>query len=62
MGNSKGITMMALIVTVLLLFILAGITVISAIGNNGIVTRSAQTAKEAMINNEKEQNNSRKIS
>ena len=55
MGNSKGITMMALIVTVLLLLILAGVSVISAIGNNGIVTQSAKAAKEAMINNDKEQ-------
>ncbi|MGN1269284.1 MAG: type II secretion system protein [Clostridia bacterium] len=43
--NSKGITLIALVVTIVVLLILAGITITAAIGNNGLITR-AKTAAE----------------
>ena len=44
MKNQKGITLIALIITILVLLILAGISISMVIGNNGIITKS-QNAK-----------------
>lgn len=44
MKNSKGITLMALVITIIVLLILAGITIGALTGNNGII-KQAQTAK-----------------
>ncbi len=43
--NSKGITLIALVITIIVLLILAGVTIATLIGNNGILTK-ANTAKE----------------
>ena len=40
--NSKAITLISLIVTIIILIILAGITISMTIGNNGIITRAKQ--------------------
>ena len=43
--ESKGITLIALVITIILLLILAGVTIATLTGDNGILTR-AQKAKE----------------
>ena len=44
--NSKGITLIALVVTIIVLIILAGISINLILGDNGIITK-AQLAKQA---------------
>ena len=44
--HNKGITLIALVVTIIVLLILAGVAISTLMGNNGIITRSSQ-AKEA---------------
>ena len=44
--NKKGITLIALVITIVVLLILAGITIATLTGDNGIITRANQ-AKEA---------------
>lgn len=46
--NNKGITLIAMIVTIIVLIILAGISINLILGENGIITR----AKEAKIEQE----------
>ena len=43
--NNKGITLIALVITIIILLILAGVTIASLSGDNGILTRAAY-AKE----------------
>ena len=43
--NNKGITLIALVVTIVVLLILAGITITAVIGDNGLINR-AKTAAE----------------
>ena len=45
MKNTKGITLMALIVTIIVLMILSGVTIASLTGQKGII-KEAKTAKE----------------
>ena len=45
MKKSKGITLIALVITIIVLLILAGVTIASLSGDNGILTRGAE-AKE----------------
>lgn len=54
--NKSGITLVALVVTVILLLILAGITLKMTIGENGIIQK-AMEAKENMIKASKEEEN-----
>ena len=44
--NTKGITLIALVVTIIVLIILAGISISLVLGNNGIVTKAKQGRKE----------------
>jgi len=46
MKNQKGITLIALVITIIVLLILAGVTIAMLSGENGILTR-ATTTKEA---------------
>ena len=59
MKNNKGITLVALVVTIIILIILAGISINLVLGDNGIIT-IAKKAKEntelAKIEEEKELN------
>ena len=59
MKNNKGITLVALVVTIIILIILAGISINLLLGDNGIIT-IAKKAKEntelAKIEEEKELN------
>ena len=52
--NIKGITLIALVITVIILLILAGITLNVTIGENGLITKAQQAAKEQEITNLKE--------
>lgn len=45
MRNERGITLVALVVTIVVLLILAGVTVTYALSNNGIFTKAQDTAK-----------------
>lgn len=46
MKNQKGITLIALVITIIVLLILAGITIAMLTGDNGLLTRSQQAAKD----------------
>ena len=43
--NTKGITLIALVITIIILLILAGISIVMLSGNNGILNKGI-TAKE----------------
>ena len=45
MRNERGITLIALVVTIVVLLILAGVTITYALGNNGLFTKAQETAK-----------------
>ena len=53
-GRNKGITLIALVITIIVLLILAGISVATLTGNNGIIT-NAKTAKINTAEAEKEE-------
>jgi type II secretory pathway pseudopilin PulG len=42
MKKQKGITLVALVITIIVLLILAGVSISLALGNNGVLTRSSQ--------------------
>ena len=44
-NSSKGITLIALVITIIVLLILAGVTIVTLIGNDGIL-RQAQMQKK----------------
>ena len=50
-NNQKGITLVALVITIIVLLILAGVTIASLSGDNGILNRG----KESKESNEREQ-------
>ena len=52
--EKAGITLIALVITIILLLILAGITISAITGNNGIIGNAGKAKKEAEIANEKE--------
>ena len=52
-GN-KGITLMVLVITIIILLILAGITIGAITGENGIIKNAGQSKKQTEIANEKE--------
>jgi len=52
--NQRGITLIALVVTIIILLILAGVTINMVLGNDGIIAQ-AQQAKETQEKKEKEE-------
>ena len=52
--NIQGITLIALVITIIVLLILAGITIGAITGENGIIGNAGQAKEEAEIANEKE--------
>ena len=52
--NQKGITLIALIVTIIVLLILAGISIVSMTGDNGIITKANEAKGETEIAKERE--------
>ena len=54
MKNNKGITLVALVITIIVLLILAGVTIASLSGDNGILTRGKQAKIDNEIGNTKD--------
>ena len=52
--QEKGITLLALVITIIILLILAGITISAITGDNGIIRNAGQAKEETEIANEKE--------
>ena len=52
--NTKGITLIALVVTIIVLLILAGVSIAMLTGNNGVLTQGKRTKEETEIAEEKE--------
>ena len=52
--TQKGITLLALVITIIVLLILAGITIGAITGDNGIIGNAGKAKEEAEIANEKE--------
>lgn len=46
MKNNKGITLIALVITIIVLLILAGVSIAMLTGNNGILSRANETEVE----------------
>ena len=53
--KEKGITLIALVITIIVLLILAGITISLTIGNQGVITRAQQASKNYKDAETKEQ-------
>ena len=54
MRNQKGITLVALVITIIVLLILAGVTIAALSGDNGILTRASQSKQEDEIGTAKD--------
>ena len=55
--ENKGITLIALVITIIVLLILAGVTIATLVGNNGILNKASQAAEETRIAQVEEQVN-----
>lgn len=53
--RTKGITLVALVVTIVVMLILAGVTLNLVLGDNGLLTKSGQAKVKTMVEQEKEQ-------
>ena len=53
--KAKGITLIALVITIIVLLILAGVTIATLTGENGILTRASDASRENEIASVKEQ-------
>lgn len=53
--NDKGITLISLVVTIIIMLILAGVVITLVLGNNGLIGNAKQAKKETIIAQEKEQ-------
>ncbi len=56
-NTSKGITLIALVITIIVLLILAGISIATLIGDNGILTKARKAKEEQLIAQYKEEIN-----
>ena len=54
MKKNKGITLVALVVTIVVLLILAGVSINLVLGNNGIITKAKEAAEKTAAAQEKE--------
>ena len=54
MKKQKGITLIALVVTIIVLLILAGVTLVTLMGENGLLSMAEKSAEETEISKEKE--------
>ena len=53
--RNKGITLIALVITIIVLLILAGVSIATLVGENGILTRASEASRETEIASVKEQ-------
>ena len=56
-SNQKGITLVALVITIIVLLILAGVTIAALSGDNGILTRGSESKAKDEIGTAKDQIN-----
>ena len=54
LNGKKGITLIALIITIIVLLILTGVTIGLVVGDNGILTQSKSSSEKTIIGREKE--------
>ena len=54
-NKTSGITLIALVVTIIVLLILAGISIMMLSGNNGILNRTREAKEQTIVGQEKEQ-------
>ena len=54
MKNEKGITLIALVITIIVLLILAGVTIAMLTGENGILGRATESRASTKITNAEE--------
>lgn len=52
--NSKGITLVALVVTIIVIIILSAVTIQLSVGQNGIITRAFDVRRESEVSNIKD--------
>ena len=52
---NKGITLIALVITIIVLLILAGVSIATLVGENGILTRASEASRETEIASVREQ-------
>lgn len=57
MNKERGITLIALVITIIVLLILAGITISMLTGENGILNKASKAKEEHLIEQYKEENN-----
>lgn len=55
MENVKGITLIALVITVIVLLILAGVVIAALSGDNGILNRAVQAQEKTILSEKKEE-------
>ena len=53
--KQKGITLIALVITIIILLVLAGITISTLMGENGLIARVQQTKQAQIESDMKEQ-------
>mgnify|MGYP005769227171 CR=1 FL=1 len=56
-NNQKGITLVALVITIIVLLILAGVTIAALSGQNGILTNASNSQVQNALGNAKDQIN-----
>ncbi len=54
MRKEKGITLVSLVVTIIVLILLAGVSVHLVLGNNGIITKAQEAKKKQIISEAKD--------
>ena len=52
--NNKGITLIALVITIIILLILAAVAIQLALGDNGLITRAQSAQEYGQIINQKQ--------
>ncbi len=55
MKNNKGITLIALVVTIIVLLILAGVSILMLTGDNGILGRAKESATQTAVTNARDE-------
>lgn len=55
MKRNKGITLIALVITIIVLLILAGVTLTTLTGKNGLLNKAKNASEEYEVSSEKEQ-------
>ena len=47
--NERGITLITLVITIIIMLILSGVVITLALGNNGLIGNAKQAKKETII-------------